>query len=617
MTTVRAADLFCGAGGFSSGLINAAAKRGFNVDLVAINHWDIAIQTHSANHADVRHLCQSIESVNPREVVPGGKLDLLMASPECTHFSTARGGKPMSEQSRCTVWCVLRWLEQLDVTAVLIENVPEFITWGPLHPCTCGAQAEGEAAGIDWKKVKHRSGFKCLRPIEKKKGAWFRNFIRNLKALGYKCDWRVLNAADHGGVTSRERFFLMARKDRRQLIWPEPSHQRVTVARTSGQMTLGFGDRKPWRAAREIIDWDLRGHSIYLPPNEAKRYRVKRPLAGKTLERIYAGLRKFGGIPFLLPQQSGGQPREVGQPCPTVASAGAISLIEPFLVMLRAHGSGPEGCACSLDDPLRSLCTGNHIYLAESVIVGTTNSNGNGSYAYPLHEPLRTVTGRSEFGLAQPIIVGSGGPEGHPRSVDEPLRTVLGRNHSALVEFLVSVNHGNDRHSPDARVNSLEDPLPTQTSKRTRGLASGCIIPFHGEREGQESRCSSIDEPLSVVACSRTHGLAEFLVKYHGTGEGAYSLDDPLSAITTKDRLALVHPELIRTGQVDGWVIGWLDILFRMLRPHELAGGMGFARTYSFAGNQEDQVRQIGNAVEVNQAEALCTPILQQLPALA
>lgn len=594
---IYAADLFCGAGGFSSGLINAAAKLGAEVELVAINHWDVAIQTHSANHANVRHLCQTIESVNPNEVVPGGRLDLLMASPECTHFSTARGGKPMSEQSRCTVWCVLRWLEKLDVDCVLIENVPEFQTWGPLHPCTCGTE--------DPKK--HRAGFKCLRPVEKRKGAYFRNFLRNLRTLGYRVDWRVLNAADYGGATSRERFFLMARKDRKKLVWPEPTHQRITRARTAGQITLGFGNRAPWRAAREIIDWSIRGHSIYLPPEQAREFRIKRPLADNTLRRIFAGLPKFCGLPFLIGQQSGAVPRSVNEPIPTVAGAGAISLAEPFLVVLRNHGD-----AASINGPLPAVCAnGQHLGLAQPYLV---NMKGR-SDAADVNAPAPTITAHApHLFLAEPYLGqmehNGKGNNGHTHrcySSEKPLPTIAGKAMFGLAEpYLVSVNHG-----PEERARSLDGPLPTLTQKGTQALVAPYLVEFHGERKGQEPRCQSVEAPLGTVAASRTHGLCEpFVVPYYGTAE-AVGVDSPLPTVTTRDRLGLVSPELVRAGQVDGHIIGWLDILFRMLQPHELAGGMGFPKTYSFAGTREQKVRQIGNAVEVNQAEALCLSALK------
>ena len=253
-------DLFCGAGGISTGILEAAGELGMECELIAINHWQTAIDTHQSNHPHVRHLCKSIDNVNPRMVVPGGKVRLLAASPECTHHSNARGGKPMNEQSRATAWHVLRWAEALHIEEIVVENVKEFVNWGPLG-------ADG-------------------RPIHRMKGRTYRDFLQTLRGLGYAVETRVLCAADFGDATSRERLFIRARKGSKRPSWPEPTHIRIDA--------LGmFPKALPWRPAREIIDWSLKGKSIY---------GRKKALVPKTLARIDAGLRKFSGLPFIVPQ---------------------------------------------------------------------------------------------------------------------------------------------------------------------------------------------------------------------------------------------------------------------------------------------------------------------------
>jgi DNA (cytosine-5)-methyltransferase 1 len=163
-------DMFCGAGGASTGVTLAAQERGYKVNLTAINHWERAIETHATNHPEAKHLCQSVEHIDPTKVVPGQKLDLLWASPECTHHSVARGDRPRSDQSRASAWLVLKWLSDLYVERVIIENVPEFLSWGPL-----------DGTG---------------NPVKSQKGKTFRAFIQVLKSLGYSVDFRVLTAAD-------------------------------------------------------------------------------------------------------------------------------------------------------------------------------------------------------------------------------------------------------------------------------------------------------------------------------------------------------------------------------------------------------------------------------------
>lgn len=435
---IMAADLFCGAGGSSTGLVRAVRERRRQVNLLAINHWRTAVDTHTRNHPWARHLCADLSTVDPSKAIPGGFLDILIASPECTHHSVARGGKPCSDQSRASAWHVLHWVERLRVEAVLIENVREFEGWGPL--------------GDDG------------RPDKARKGETFKAFVSALKSLGYFVDWRVLNAADFGDATCRRRLFIQASR-KRPPIWPEATH--------AGK----------WRAAREVIDWNMKGESIF---------RRKRPLAPRTLDRIEAGLRKFGG--------------------------------EPFIAVLRGtHPSQSGAWAKSVEDPLGTISAGGiHAGLCEPFIIPMEHSGAQ--RLRPVSEPLPTITTAKggAFGLCHP--------------------------------FVMQVAHTGSDHT---RVRSVDDPLPT--------------IPA-GHR-GEIAVC----EP--------------FLTKYYGTAK-ARPVDIPLDTITAKDRFALVEP-------------AGMDIRFRMLQPKELAAAMGFDG-YEFAGTKTDQVRQIGNAVAVRTAQALC-----------
>ena len=345
------ADLFCGAGGTSTGLLYAARELGLNVELIAVNHWDVAIATHSLNHPEVRHVNSDLEKVDPLAVIPGGKLHLLVASPECTHFSKARGGKPMSKQSRASVKYILRWVSVLDVENVLIENVPEFMDWGPLH----------------------RKGPSIDKPIKNRKGEYFHRFIRKMQEHGYTVKWRVLNAADYGDPTTRKRLFVMARKGASP-VFPEPSHGKVA--------TDMFGTRKTWRPARDIIDWTLKGESVFTR---------KRPLADNTMRRIMAGLKKFGGKALVLGQQSGAAPR---------------STDEPFLVPFHSENKTQKPRTHSVNQPLPTVHAGGIGFgLAEPYLV---EYYGTGS-ASSVDEPLKTQTGRDRFGLVQPMIFESNG----------------------------------------------------------------------------------------------------------------------------------------------------------------------------------------------------------------
>jgi DNA (cytosine-5)-methyltransferase 1 len=485
---IRAADLFCGAGGTSTGLYLACRELGLDLELLAINHWDIAIATHSKNHPGAQHLCANLDTVDPCKVVPGGRLDLLVASPECTHHSRARGGRPRSDQSRASAWFILRWASSLYIPTILIENVPEFTSYGPL-----GANGK---------------------PLKRYKGQTYLAFINALQSLGYNVEARILNAANYGDPTTRERLFIIARRGRRP-TWPEPTHCRTD------QDTL-FGNLPRWRPAREIIDWTLPGASIF---------NRKKSLSENTMRRIFAGLLKFGGLSFVLPNEGyyrGNAPRSVDEPLPTITQRGAGAVVEPFILNVR------------------------------------------------------------------------GGDDGYTRasSIDEPLPTVTTSAPTALVEpFLMTMEHGRSRHD---RMWPVDRPMPTITSADAWAVVEPYLVKMYG---GHDS--CSLDDPLPTVTANYEHfGLAEpFLVQYHSTG-GPQSVDEPLPTQTTKDRFGLVVA--LTNGQQ-----AILDIRFRMLQPHELAAAMSFPKGYEFAGNREERVRQIGNAVPVELARALCLAQLE------
>ena len=497
---IRAADLFCGAGGTTTGLLHACNDLGFRLELTAVNHWPLAIQTHMANHPWARHLCTSltaidlgetglfpsIDAVDPRKAVPGGKLDVLVASPECTHHSNARGGKPRSDQSRSTPWCILRWADALHPGVILIENVPEFRTWGPL-----GSKGK---------------------PLKSRRGDTYRAFLTALDSLGYRVEDRVLNAADYGDATTRKRLFIQAVRGRRAVTWPEPTHAKA-----------GAGGLEPWRPARDIIDWRLPGRSIF---------GRKRPLAANTLRRIATGIKKFWGPlaePFLVMLYGTNDARSVERPLPTVtAGGGHIGLAEPFLV--RYQG-GPDSAqrVHSCDEPLPVQDTSNRYGVCEAFLLGQQSCAA-------------------------------------PRGVDNPAPTIATKGAISLVEpFITSFAH---THKEGPRNYGVDRPLPTQTGTRTFGGG---------------------------------HLVEPFLTKFYGTG-GAVPVGDPLGTVTTKERFALVEPGVV---ELDGERYA-LDIRFRMLQPHELAAAMSFPDAYAFAGTKDQKVKQIGNAVAVRTARALC-----------
>lgn len=536
---IKAVDLFCGAGGTSHGLVEACSEVGYDVELTAINHWEIAVATHRKNHESARHYCASLDSLNPRELYKPGELFILWASPECTHHSIARGGRPVNDQSRATAWCVVRWAEALQPPIILVENVKEFLTWGPI--------------GSNGK------------PLKSKAGDAFRAWVKCLESLGYRVEWRILCAADYGDPTTRRRLFVYAVRGRRKIVWPEPTH----ASHDCLSEDLFGKVRKPWVAARKVIDWDDKGKSIF---------DRKKPLAEKTMRRIMIGLEKFGLAPFIVPQHEGGcnLVDSVENPVRTVTTRNGTAIANPFLVKLRGTND-----AASVDEPAPTVTAGGqHLGLAQPYLVDVAHGNGkdpNGDArrSRSIDKPLPTITCGHDSGdgrniaLCEPFIIGVGGPTGKadPRTTDKPFDTVLCENHSALVQPFI---------------------LP------------------HPRTKGDDPR--SIDVPLNTVtATSSDMALVQpYLIKFNGTGE-AHSVDTPIDTIPTKDRFALCHP----TIEIDGQVYK-IDILFRMLKPRELARAQGFPDSYEFTGTKSDMIKQIGNAVPTRLAKALVRAAIEQ-----
>lgn len=406
------ADLFCGAGGTSTGAIEALEILGHQPKLTAINHWPVAVATHESNHPNARHLCASLDSLNPRDLFKDDELSLLWASPECTHHSQARGGKPIHDQSRATAWCVVRWAEALRPKTILVENVPEFETWGPLN-------AKG-------------------RPIAGKKGQVFQSWLQNLRALGYTVDHRVLCAADYGDPTTRRRLFIQAQLGRRKIVWPDATH---APAKAEADM---FSARKPWVPAKAIIDWDTPGTSIY---------NRKRPLSPKTMARIYAGLRKFGlkPQPFIITMEHGGSVRSADRPLPTITTAkgGAMAMAQPFLIH-TAHGVGGVG-ARSVNEPMPTVA-GNRGDMA--VCEPHLLPQHAGSISRPVTQPAPTVTTDGAIALVEPYLVKYYGT-GVAKSIHETLDAATTKQRFGLARPEVVVD--GERYLLDIRFRMLHE----------------------------------------------------------------------------------------------------------------------------------------------------------------
>jgi DNA (cytosine-5)-methyltransferase 1 len=409
------ADLFCGAGSLSMGAHDALTELGYRPEFVAVNHWPVATQTYAANHPGARVHCVTLESALPSHLVPEGRLDLLMAGIECTFFSRARGGKPMTDQQRMSAWHVVRWCTELRTSRLLMENVPEFRDWGPVSPTT-------------------------RRPLKSRKGEYFRAWVASLQNIGFRFEARVLNCADFGDATTRERLFMMAWQPGKPLPWPEPSHGR------SGDLF----STEPWRSARDIIDWSIPGRSIFSR---------KRPLAPKTIARIAAGVVKFRWPePFLVVLRRNCDARGLDLPLPVITAGGThLGLAQPFVATV-AHGNSrherdPDSRRCrSPDDPLQTIHAGGN----KLALVAPYYGQGSGETCQSVDMPLPTATTKARFGLA--VAVTHSDPSNRARDLDQPLPTLTTAKRGELA--FITAQFG-ERHGQKPRVHSVDAPTPT------------------------------------------------------------------------------------------------------------------------------------------------------------
>ena len=420
---IYVADLFCGGGGTSTGMINAFIRHGINYSLIGVNHWQIAIDTNRMNHPEGKHYCSPVENIKPREAVPGGRLNFLWASPECTNHSVAKGGRPKDDQSRATAWDVLKWAQELYIDRIYIENVKEFLDWGPLN-------VKGE-------------------PLKSKKGDTFRAYVATLEAMGYTVDWQIMNAADFGAPTSRRRLIIQAVRGRNKIIWPEPTH-----ALTPDNL---FGQQQ-YVPAREIIDWSIPGTSIFSR---------KKPLAEKTLARIEAGIRKYWGEwaePFIVIMRGKSVVRDVDSPVPTISCSGAhLGLVEPVIVDMSHPGEENDSRVYPVNKPLKTITCRNNMAVVEPIIIATGHT-GSKNRSRSVNEPLSTVVTKAEHCLIEPLIIHQMTP-GRTRTVEEPLPTITTANGHGLVRpFLVKY------YGSGESVKGVDFPLDTLTTKERFAL---------------------------------------------------------------------------------------------------------------------------------------------------
>lgn len=562
-------DNFAGGGGASTG-IEAALGRPIDI---AINHSPQAIAMHEANHPRTKHYREDVWKVNPREVCGGTPVDLAWFSPDCTHFSRAKGAKPRSKKTRALAWVVVRWAREVRPAVIMLENVEEFLTWGPLG-------ADGH-------------------PDPRRTGRTFRLWVGKLRKLGYKVEWRSLVAANYGAPTTRKRLFCIARSDGQPIVWPEPTHGRHAA--------------RPWRTAAEVIDWGVPCPSIF---------ERKKPLAEATLKRIAAGLKRYvleHPRPFVVPVRShgggGNGERSVEEPLRTVTATkrGEFAVVVPYIAGV-SHGDFARGAGSRVRGPEEphATVTGSHDYAVVAPYLAPLTHQGETPRVYGPEEPLKTVTAahRGEIALLAPTLVQTGygeRPGQAPRALDleKPLGTVTARGkHAAIVAFLAKHFTQPDGRShpglaadvPTGTVTARDHHSVVQVQLGLPGVAPDATASFVSQFNGR-SVGAEAGAPLPTTT-GRNH-LAEvraFLVKYYGSDGSATSQQQSLFGLVV---IAGVEYQITGIGM-------------RMLLPEELFRAQSFPRGYVLAApfkgrtlNKTEQIELAGNSVCPVLAEAL------------
>lgn len=560
-------DSFAGGGGASTGIEMALGRS----PDIAINHNADALAMHEVNHPATLHLSKNIWQVDPIEAVGRRRVGLAWFSPDCKHFSKAKGGRPVKRAIRDLAWVVVLWARRVRPEIIMLENVEEFRDWGPVT-------AEGK-------------------PCPERKGQTFEQWTGELKRLGYKMEWRELRACDYGAPTIRKRFFMIARRDGRPIVWPERTHGNPNKAEDAA--LIASGKLRPWRTAAEIIDWSLPCPSIFETSAEilaTHGVRAVRPLADATMRRIARGVVRYvleAKKPFVVKFQSGSTGHSIDEPLATVTAnsfvkrpggAAPLGVVVPSFVGCggRAGQSAPRGgdeplgtltakpdlCVVApvitaaqqggsvraVDAPLHTITASPKDQNAVVVPVLATLNHGGGRDHAPksLEEPFRAVTAsRDAHALVAPILVETAHGEVSPNGVkrwgagakatDEPLGTgTLSNNHAVAAVHLTSYYGEGDGGLDRGR--DPGTPLPTDTAGGNRHgiIAATMVQTGYGEREGQAPRSIDIDKPLGTqVAGAAKHGVvAAFLAQHNndsrrigGVNPGRPA-DEPMATVT-------------------------------------------------------------------------------------
>lgn len=544
-------DLFCGAGGTSTGVESASCFNEPCAKVIAcVNHDANAIASHAANHPDALHFTEDIRTLDLTDLIAHvEKMKLLYpdayvvlwASLECTNFSKAKSGQPRDADSRTLAEHLFRYIEGINPDYIQIENVEEFMSWGDMD-----------------EKGK---------PLSKDKGRCYELWKRNVMRYGYDFDWRILNAADYGAYTTRKRFFGIFAKRDLPFAFPEPTHCK------EGKKDM-FGNLQRWKPVKEVLDFSDEGDSIFCR---------KKPLAEKTLERIYAGLIKFvagGKDAFIVKYNSMNQNGKyqapgVDEPCPTVTTQNRLALAKVNFLSKQFSGH-PESKNISVDEPAGTItCKDHHAFVSAYY--------GNGQN-HSVELPAPTVTTKDRLALVNSVFIDNQYGTGKPTSVEQPVGTV-----TTVPKFnMVSCKPWIMNTAFSNVGSSIEHPSQAITANRK----------WHYLMNPQfASAGGSVDNPCFTLI-ARMDKMPPYLVEAEGGFGIKINEDDSPMTVLIKKFMAMY---------------GIIDIKMRMLRISELKKIMGFPEDYKLIGTQADQKKFIGNAVEVNMARVLCEALCYKL----
>lgn len=479
-------DNFAGGGGTSEGLEQAFGRP---VD-IAINHDPEALAMHAMNHPHTKHLCESVWDVDPIEVTGNQPVALVWLSPDCKHFSKAKGGTPVAKHIRGLAWVGMRWVALTKPRVLMLENVEEFQDWGPLM------QVE-------------RDGDTVWLPDPKKKGVTFQSFVNQLERHGYEVQWQERRACDDGAPTIRKRLFLIARRDGLPIVWPGRTH-----AEPSSREVLA-GQLRPWRTAAECIDFGLPALSLF---------GRKKELAKNTQRRVARGLWRHvlnTGKPFIVGAggRMGQSPeRSIEQPLQTITSKADSCVAQPVLAPFIGDQSRPaEGRTAAADEPLRTACAqvkGGHFTLVSPELQPMVMTNTSGHPGASVDRPLATIATGGHHALVTPVVA------------------ALGQDVTAAAQTIIPLRGTSAGHLLG---HAVDTPLSTISAGGTHhALAGACMVTMgYGERPGQEPRNHSVEEPLrTVTAGGIKQGIAALHMTKFNTGSVGSSLDDPVPTIT-------------------------------------------------------------------------------------